>query len=230
MSPRQLALRLPPGRAALGRGDFLETPANSAALAAVEGWHGWPQGRLLLLGPAGSGKTHLAHAFAALCPGARVAAWPAPVETLAAAPLALEGTEAAAGDPGQQEALFHLVNLMAAEGRPLMLTARRPPRDWGLTLPDLESRLAATAQARLDPPDEALLAAVTVKLFADRQLAPSPAALSAILARIDRSLDAAAAAVARLDAASLAGRRRITAALVREVLDSPDPRPQDGGP
>jgi chromosomal replication initiation ATPase DnaA len=228
VSLRQLPLHLPPGRPALGRGDFLATPTNATALAAVEGWRDWPQGRLLLLGPPGSGKTHLAHVFAALCPGARIAAWPAPVQTLAAAPLALEGAETAV--PAAQEALFHLVNLMAAEGRPLLLTARRPPRDWGLTLPDLESRLAATAQARLQPPDDALLAALVVKLFADYQLVPTAPALAAILTRIERSAAAATDAVARLDAAALSQRRRITAALVRDVLDSPDRRPQDGGP
>lgn len=222
---RQLLLDLRlPVRAALGRGDFFVAPSNALALAAIDGWAGWPGRRLLLTGPEGSGKTHLAHVWARLSGAAVLAAadlvaadLPA---LLAQGAVAVEDACRIAADPAAERALFHLCNLAAAEGAALLLTARGPVSDWGLRLPDLESRMQAMAVARLGPPDEALLAAVLVKLFADRQLAVAPAVIPWLVARIDRSLGAAARAVARLDAASLAGQRRITPQLAAKVLDS----------
>lgn len=218
---RQLALDLPL-RAASGRGDFVVAPANAAALAAMDGWAAWPHGRLLLVGPEGAGKTHLARVWQAARPGT---AWaegdaldPSAVPALAAAGAVVDAAEAVAGDPARETALFHLVNLAQAEGAPLLLAARRPVRDWGLRLPDLESRLAATATVALAAPDDALLAAVMAKLFADRQVAVGPEVLAWLVLRLERSLAAAAAAVARLDAEALAQRRAITVPLARDLL------------
>ena len=58
MKPRQLVLDLP-HRAARGREDFLVTPANAAAVAMIDGWRSWPSHAAVLVGPPGSGKTHL---------------------------------------------------------------------------------------------------------------------------------------------------------------------------
>lgn len=230
---RQLALDLPV-RTARGRADFMAAPSNAAALAAVEGWRDWPGGRLVLVGEAGSGKTHLAEVWAALCPGARLlpaaALSGADIPALASAPLAVEDAGGIAGNATAEAALFHLHNLMGAEGQPLLLTADRAPALWNVRLPDLASRLQAMPVARLEPACDTLLSAVLVKLFADRQIAVAPAVIAWLLPRMERSLSAAAAIVARLDAAALAEGRAVTVPLAAQVLDRAVEGGQDGGP
>ena len=221
--PRQMAFDLGQ-RETFARADFFPSPANAAGWAAVMGWQGWPMGRLLLCGPAGSGKTHLAHVWAA-----EAGAMLMPARALIGADpttlpprLAVEGAEALAGDPAGEEALFHTLNRLAAIDGRLLLTARHAPRDWGLRLPDLLSRLQSMALARLSPPDDALLAAVLVKLFADRQIAVPPNLIPYLSARIERSIAAARAIVAALDARALGEGRPVTRALAAELLDSAD--------
>ena len=117
-----------------------------------------------------------------------------------------------------EEALLHLFNT-AREGRgSILLTGNTPVSAWPLSLPDLKSRLQAAPNVRLAPPDDALLAAVLVKLFSDRQLEVEPSVLKYLLARMDRSFAAAGELVRRLDNASLAARRRITVPLARRVI------------
>jgi chromosomal replication initiation ATPase DnaA len=221
---RQLAFDLP-AREALGRGDFFVSPSNALALAALDGWRGWPGGRMLLVGPEGSGKSHLAHVWAAES-GARIvmaedlteAALPALAEAPA---LVIEDADRIAGQPATEAALFHLHNMAGARAVPLLVTARRPVRDWGLRLPDLESRMQAVAVTRLDPPDDALLSAVLVKLFADRQITVAPALIPYLASRMDRSLAAARTLVAALDALALAEGRPVTRQLASALLDRP---------
>jgi len=218
---RQLAFDLPL-RPARERADFLVAAPNAGAVAQVDGWADWPQGKLMLLGPAGSGKTHLAHVWAAatgatVTPAAELGG--ADVPALAAGGrVAVDAAAAAAGGAGA-EALLHLHNLLAEGGGRLLLTARQPPRDWGMALPDLASRMAACATVRIGPPDDALLSAVLVKLFADRQVAVAPAVIAYLLARMERSFASAQAIVADLDARALAARRPITIDLARRYLD-----------
>ena len=218
---RQLAFDLP-ARVALGREDFFVSPSNALAVAAVGGWRDWPGGRMLLLGPAGSGKTHLAHVWAAeaagrIVPAAALAGMD-PTELTAAA-LAIEDADRIAGDIRAETALFHLHNLAAAHGQKLLLSAAAPPRDWGLRLPDLLSRMQACQLARLDPPDDALLSAMLVKLFSDRQITVAPTLIPYLVSRMDRSFAAAHALVAALDARSLAEGRPITRQLAAPLLD-----------
>jgi chromosomal replication initiation ATPase DnaA len=207
-------------RPALGRADFFVAEPNRLALALVDRWPNWPGRRLAVAGPEGSGKTHLAHVWAARA-GARIvpaAALPGLMTGLAAdAALAVEDADRVAGRPEAEEALFHLCNRLAVAGS-LMLTGRLPPAQWPVRLPDLASRLDAAPVARLEPPDDALLAAVLVKLFADRQIAVAPGLIGYLVARMDRGFAAAEALVARLDRAGLARHRRITPRLAAEVL------------
>jgi len=205
------------------RDAFLVTPATTAALAAVEGWKTWADKRLLLVGPHGSGKTHLAHIWAEMAQ----ALWIDPADLHARlddiAPEAcviLDDAQRVAGRA--EEALFHLYNRLAPHGR-LLLTAPTAPRDWGLALPDLLSRLQAMPTARLEPPDDDLLAGVLVKLFADRQITAEARLIPYLLPRMERSIAAAQALVAALDARSLATHRPVTRALAAEVLDSAAP-------
>lgn len=220
----QLAFDLPV-RPALGRGDFLVAAPNALALAAIEADGEWPQGKLVLVGPAGAGKTHLAHVWAAaagarVITGAELAEADIPALALAGR-VAVEDADRIAGDREAEAALFHLHNLLLAEGGRLLLTARTAPRRWGLSLPDLASRVEAASVAAIEAPDDALLAAVLVKLFGDRQLAVAPALIPYLVARMERSFDAANRLVAALDAAALAAGRPVTRALAAAVLDSP---------
>ncbi len=216
---RQLAFDLP-STAAMTRADFFVSPSNAVALQVVEGWQSWPGRKLLLIGPEGSGKTHLARVWAGLADAVILDA-----RTLADVDLApLAGTPVAVEDadhlpPAAEAALFHLHNIVTPGGA-LLLTAKAPPRDWGLALPDLISRMQAAPLARLEAPDDALLSAVLVKLFADRQVAVPPNLIPYLISRMPRSVGAARTLVTALDARSLAGARPITRALAGEVLDS----------
>lgn len=221
---RQLAFDLPSGEA-FRRVDFFTSPANAQALAAVEAWQDWPGGKLVLIGPEGAGKTHLAHVWAEMA-GAEVISAHRLIDTdlhdLAQCPVVVENADRIAGDRDAEVALFHLHNLMAAgpmAGRGLLITAASPPRDWGLKLPDLLSRMQATAVAQLDPPDDALLSAVLIKLFADRQIVVPPNLIPYLVSRMDRSFAAAREWVKFLDARALALGRPVTRALAAEVLD-----------
>jgi chromosomal replication initiation ATPase DnaA len=216
---RQLAFDLP-AQEAFRRADFYPSAANAEALAAIDLWPHWPAAKLLLIGPAGSGKTHLAHLWAEAAGAEIIAASDlacADLPALAQGPVAVEDAEQIGGDHGAETALFHLHNMLAGQG--LMVTASTPPRDWGLCLPDLQSRLQAASIATLAPPDDTLLSAVLVKLFNDRQIAVPPNLISYLVQRMDRSIAAARSLVAQLDASALALGRPVTRALAAEVLD-----------
>lgn len=214
---RQLAFDLPAAEA-MTRDAFFVAPSNALALQIVERWQDWPGRKLLILGPEGSGKTHLAHVWAALA-GAEILAAEALADTdfagLSGRPVVVEDADRI----GEAEArLFHLHNL-ATSGAALLMTARTPPRDWGLGLPDLVSRMQATQIARLEAPDDALLSAVLVKLFADRQVEVPANLIPYLVSRMPRSIGAARALVAALDARALAEGRPITRALAAGFLD-----------
>ncbi len=219
---QQLTFQLPP-QPRLTRADFFVSDANATALAAIDGWRDWPQQKMLLIGPDGAGKSHLAQIWAEATGATLIQA--SSLATIDLAALAgqnsvgIEDAEAVAGQPEAETALFHLHNLLAPKGV-LLITANTPPRDWGVNLPDLTSRMQATALTRLDPPDDALLTAVLAKLFADRQLAILPNLIPYLITRMDRSIAAARALVAALDDRALSQHRPITRAMAVEILDS----------
>lgn len=219
---RQLVFDLP-AKDGMTRAEFFVSPANALALAALDGWQGWPGGKMMLLGPPGAGKSHLAQIWATDTGAAQVAGAEladTDIPALAAARVVVEDAEAVAGDAQAEAALFHLHNLLAQTGGALLLTAAMPPRDWGLTLPDLMSRMQAAPVTRIEPPDDALLSAVLVKLFADRQLAVAPNLIPYLVARMPRSVGAARELVAALDAAALAEGRPVTRSLAAGLLPS----------
>jgi chromosomal replication initiation ATPase DnaA len=219
---RQLAFDLPV-RPARGRAAFFVAPANELAVAQIEDWRGWPEGKLALIGPEGAGKTHLAHVWAELTGAPVVHAVDLPDADLPALAgahaVAVENADRIGGDAPAEAALFHLHNLLRSTGGALLVTARRSPRDWRLGLPDLASRMQATATVHLNPPDDALLAAVLVKLFADRQLAVKPDLIGYLVERMERSFAAAAVTVAAIDREALATGHRPGIRLARAVLD-----------
>lgn len=220
---RQLTLDLTTAPAH-ARADFLPAPANAAALAALDAPQDWPQGRMLLIGPDGAGKSHLAAFWAAENGARRVKA--SSLRPEAADPLATEGgalvvedADRAGRAAGAEQALFHLWNLCGPRDCLLLLTARTAPRDWGLVLPDLRSRMDAMPQVRLGPPDEALLSAVLVKLFADRQLAVPAGLIDWLVLRMDRDLGLARRLVAEIDRAAMAAHGPVTRRIAADLLD-----------
>ncbi|MEC8196421.1 MAG: DnaA/Hda family protein, partial [Pseudomonadota bacterium] len=201
---------------------FFVSPANAMALGLVDLWPNWAGGKLVLSGPAGAGKTHLTQVWAALANAQVVAAADLTkddVPALAKTPVAVEDVHLIADNPDAQTALFHLHNLTLAEGNTLLLTGIGAPLQWGLTLPDLLSRMQGTTVATLDQPDDVLLMAVMAKQFGDRQLTPTPDVLSYIAKHMDRSFANLAHVVEALDHLSLSEKRPITKALAKRVLE-----------
>jgi chromosomal replication initiation ATPase DnaA len=218
VAPRQLVLALDHATS-FAREDFLAGPSNAAALALIERWPDWPDRIMALVGPEGSGKTHLASIWAEAS-GARVlsarllgdADLPA---ALATGALVLEDLEPAGLD---ERALFHLLNLAREQGTYLLVTARAAPAGFPVGIRDLGSRLRALPAVTLAAPDDPLLRALIVKLAADRQLAVDEALVNYLSHRIERSFAAARAAVARLDEEALRRQRPATRALAAELF------------
>jgi chromosomal replication initiation ATPase DnaA len=219
---RQLPLPLP-ARTALGREDFFVSPANAMAVAMIEGWQDWASRKCVLTGPEGAGKTHLAHVWAAQS-GARIVAAAdlpdADIPALATGCVCIEDVDRVAGDMAAERALFHLHNLVLAEGHALLLTARAAPWHWPLALPDLKSRVQGTQAAALPEPDDALLAALLAKLFGDRQIVPAPDVIPYLLGRMPRSYRAAQRIVAALDREALARKGAVTRPLAARVMEA----------
>lgn len=231
-----LDLTIPP---ALSRDDFLMTEANRDALTMLDHPQHWPGGRLLLVGGAGAGKSHLARFWAEengarILRAATISAHGLDEQLPPGGALVVENAHQIAGLGEAEDALFHLWNLAGARDVLLLITARTPPRDWGIVLPDLLSRLESATQAVLGPPDDALLPAVLVKLFADRQIQVAPDVIGWLTARMERDLGLARHLVAAIDRQSLADRRPVTRRLAAQLLDrlqpadAPSP-PMDSG-
>ena len=215
--PRQLALALDHAES-YARDDFLSGPCNASALQLVEAWPDWPANAVALVGPEGAGKTHLAMIWAAAA-GARIVSARALREielpaALATGALVVED----AGSDADERALFHLLNLAREENASLLLTARTAPAIWPIAIADLASRLRALPVVLLQPPDDAMLRAVIVKLAADRQLELDQSVVSYLTTRIERSFAAARVAVVALDNEALRQRRPPTRALAAEIF------------
>ncbi len=207
----------------MGCEDFLVAPSNADAVAWLDRWPSWPAPALTVFGPAGCGKTHLAQVWrarshAVVTAGDALDRVDLPGLLAAANAVVVEDADAVAGKPAREEALFHLYNLAREQQGHLLLLSRKAPSRWRARLADLRSRIKGAPAVEVRPPDDALLAAVLVKLFADRQLRPGMEVVTYLLARMERSLDFARRLVAALDHASLAAHRGVTVPLAREVL------------
>jgi len=200
------------------REDYFATEAAAAALSLLDAWPHWRGGALALVGPAGSGKTHLASAWAEQA-GARVltgAHWtPAELAALEGGPVLLEGADR----EGLDEVLFHLINMAARPGGSLLLTARTPPAAWPAPLPDLRSRLNALPVAALSEPDDTVLSALLEKFFRERNIRPPEDLIPYLVRRIERRAAAARDVVQRLDERADQAHRPISKALAREILE-----------
>ncbi len=214
-------------RPALGREDFLVAPSNRTAVDWIDRWPEWPQPGLALYGEAGAGKTHLTRVWrsrsgaVALDPGALLAAEPPELIGDARACI-LDDAEAlwqsAAHKDESERRLLHVYNMVSQRGGHVLFAGRAAPARWPIALADLRSRLAALPAVALGPPDEALIEAVLVKLFADRQLAVDPAVVRYLLRRMERSFAAARSVVDAIDRESLRSGRPVSVPLAGEVM------------
>lgn len=217
----QLTFSLP-SKPALGRGDFFVSPSNAHAVATLEAVSDWPNGKLVLTGPKGAGKTHLAQVWASDTSARIVRATELPdldIDALASHALAVEDADQIADDDEAQIALFHLHNRMSERGHPLLLTAQKAPRDWALTLPDLASRMQAINTVAIDLPDDSLLSAVLLKLFSDRQLSPAATVIAYLARNMERSFSQAGRLVEEMDREALRSGRPINRGLAIDILD-----------
>jgi chromosomal replication initiation ATPase DnaA len=216
--PRQLALALP-HQESLTRDDFLEGPANAAGLALIDRWPDWPNRIMLLVGPQGSGKSHLAAIWAELSGARATAAHALTAETVPAqlATGALVVEDLRPGD-FDERAMFHLMNLARQDEAFVLMTARIAPSAFEVELRDLRSRLRAVPTVNLLPPDDLLFRGLIVKFCADRQMTVDEQVVSYLTTRIERSYDAARQAVALLDTEALRLGRPVTRALAAELL------------
>lgn len=217
-APKQLAFDLPLNPR-FGAEDFLVSPSNEQAYGMIESWPEWPDTILLLVGPRGSGKSHLASIWAT-----NAHAWTVDAVAIthdkvphlvSNGALAIEDMDRGERD---EAALFHLLNLAREKKASLLITSETPPDRWSLRTPDLLSRLRLAPSVALDAPDDALLKAVLVKLFVDRQLVVDTSVVDYIALRIERSLAKASEIVALLDREALSRGRRVSRAIAAEIL------------
>jgi chromosomal replication initiation ATPase DnaA len=216
--PRQLAFALPHAEN-FTREDFLEGPANAAGIALIDSWPDWPNRIMSLIGPEGSGKSHLAsiwaHQAGARSTSAQALTAEAVPGALATGALVVEDLRSPDTD---ERALFHLLNLAREQEAFVLVTARTPPSAFPVELRDLRSRLRALPAVSLLPPDDQLSRALIVKFCADRQLAVDEAVVSYLTMRVERSYAAVRKAVESLDAEALRLGRPVTRALAAEYF------------
>jgi len=221
LAPRQLALALDHS-VSFAREDFLIGPSNIAAFTLIERWPDWPDRIVALVGPEGSGKSHLAAIWAesagARVLSARLLSVADVPSALATGALVVEDLEANDLD---EQALFHLINLAREEGAHVLFTGRSAVAGFPVTIRDLASRLRAVPAVTLTPPDDALLRSLLVKLAADRQLALDEPLINYLVNRIERSFAAARAAVQKLDDEAMRQQRPVTRALAIELFRTP---------
>ena len=207
----------------MGREDFLVGPGNREAVDWIDLWPNWTGHALAIFGPPGCGKSHLVHVLALRAKAAVLSAADVQLDRIAElverhAVLILENGEAVA-DP---RALLHMFNAIKERNGHFLLSSREAPARWPVALPDLKSRLAAVPAIRIAPPDDAMMEAVLVKLFGDRQIGVGPDVIAYLVSHMDRSFAAARKIVAESDRMSLAGKRGITIPLVKQALERVD--------
>ncbi|SIP94574.1 dnaA protein [Rhizobium sp. RU20A] len=229
MASRKISEQLPLAfthAASTGRDDLLVSGALEAAATIVDRWPDWPSPVVVLIGPPGSGKSHLAAIWQETSGAVTIEAREGDGASLTAAsvPVLLEDADTAGFD---ERELFHVINSVRQHGTALLVTARTPPSAWGVALADLASRFKAATLVEIGAPDEALLSQVIVKLFADRQLAVDDRLVAYLVARMERSLDTARRVVEAMDRLALSRGVKLSRALAREVLDAVDGRRSD---
>lgn len=215
--PEQLPLAFA-YRSSSGRDDLLVSARMEAAIGLIDSWPNWPSPVVIVTGPAGSGKSHLASIWREASGAVDISPKSGSDASLTAAgsPVIFEDADHA---EFSETELFHVINSVRQNGTALLMTARTWPTAWAVELPDLKSRLRAATMVEIGEPDEALLSQLIVKLFADRQLHVDDRLVGYVVQRIDRSFEAAQAVVERIDSIALARRAKVTRAIAGEAIE-----------
>ncbi|WP_394761057.1 chromosomal replication initiator DnaA [Phenylobacterium sp.] len=209
----RLSLKRP---APFTRDSFVRGPSNTQAVMALDAWPRWPGGALVLVGPEGVGKSHLARAWASQIQALVLDREHPDVVAAAGRAVLLEDVDQGV----DAEALFHLINLAAHDGAGLLLTARKAPAAWPAEVPDLRSRLNALMVAEIAPPDDEVLGGVLKKFFRERNIRPHDDVYPYLLRRMERSIPGAQEIVRRLDETEDGQMRPISRVLAREILEA----------
>lgn len=223
MTWKQLAFALP-HRTAMDREDFMVAKSNETAVAWLDAWPDWPSHAAVIYGPKGCGKTHLAHVWQKASDAIFITKqmlsapdWLEQCQTKRA--VIIDDVSTLAGNGGMETKLFHLFNLARETGQHILMLAEKAPKEWGITLPDLRSRVLATPAIEVSPPDDELLGAIFMKLFSDRQIRVDEALIWYLLKNCERSFEAASHMVDILDAAAMEKHKKITVQFVKQVLE-----------
>jgi hypothetical protein len=176
--------------------DFLISEANRYAFEHFKSWSTWPVMATLLTGPRKSGRSLLGRIFVRKT-GGRL----------------FDNAE-----DHEEEDLFHAWNDAQARRKPLLIVADAAPPRWQVRLPDLRSRLAATPQISIEPPDDELLHALVLKLLGDRGIAAPPEVAEFLVPRIERSYVGVLKAIDALDRAVLSHHKRLTVPVAKKAL------------
>ena len=214
--PEQLVFDWPRDEA-LRPEDFFVSDANRVAADLIQTPDAWPAGKLVLTGPEGCGKSHLARVFQVNTDAMIMTAADLSEGLRPNGALVIEDMSAL---PAQrEEAMFHLHNHMASAALPLLMTDRSPPARWNIALPDLASRMQATTPVAIEDPDDMLLQVLIMKLFADRQVIPPASVVQFLSTRIERSYIAVQDIVARLDHAAFVDKKPASVKMATALLD-----------
>lgn len=197
MSPiRQIPLDLTPAPD-FSFDSYIEAPSNQGALNVVRAWPAWPAPAILLLGPEGVGKTHLGEAWL----------------------TASHGVFLDDAHTRTEEELFGFINrALRSEIPGLLLASRVPPSDWGVSLPDLQSRLSAMPKIELFEPDDESLRPITRALFQQRGREVTTDVVDYLLKYSDRSVPALRAIIREIDEAASSEKVDVTKVFAGKVL------------
>ena len=211
----------------MGKEDFMVAACNYEAFKLVDSWPDWPFFAICIYGPEGCGKTHLATIFAHTV--STLTHWPYKIPCIKAKDINFETLEyfnlcqclivEDLNENIDNEALFHLYNHYRNEGGYILFTSQQAPARLNFHLPDLRSRMNIVPSATINEPDDEMLSALFLKLFTDRQITVAPEVINYMLHNTQRSFAYACKLVAEIDNISLAKKRAVSIAIVKEAIN-----------
>ena len=205
-----------------GRDDLIVSQSVQGAITMIDDWPNWPSHLVVLAGPTGSGKSHIAHIWQQKSDAIEVLLSGGTddlVERVKSTPILIENIDQLlASSQADETQLFHLLNSAKEAGSFVLMTARSWPASWKVGLPDLASRIKAATIVEISEPDEHLLSQVIFKLFADRQVEIDEKTVNYLVMRMERSLAVATKIVAAMDELALSKKTSVNRSSAAEVL------------